>query len=244
MPHVPIFASPEFKGNVVGGLYGDVVEELDWGVGEVLAALKRHDLEKNTLVIFASDNGPFLSYGTHAGSAGPLREGKLTTFEGGVRVPCIVRWPGKVPAERVCDEPVMTIDLLPTLVQAARAPSCPKLPIDGKDVGPVLFGEPGAKSPHDGVLLLRRRRTARGAVRQVEAAPAARVPDGERPAGHRRQAGELRGKHEAGGDDRVRPARHRQPARLQGREDAAGAVRPDGGHRREGERGGRSTRTW
>jgi arylsulfatase len=148
MPHVPIHASPEFKGNSSAGLYGDVIEELDWGVGEVLAALKRYGLEKNTIVVFASDNGPFLSYGTHAGSAGPLREGKLTTFEGGVRVPGIVRWPGKVPAKRVCDTPVMTIDLLPTLCKMCGAGQ-PKLPIDGKDVSPILFGEPNAKSPHE-----------------------------------------------------------------------------------------------
>lgn len=148
MPHVPIFAAPEFKGNSLAGLYGDVVEELDWGVGEVLAALKRYDLEKNTLVLFFSDNGPFLSYGTHAGSAGPLREGKLTTFEGGVRVPCIARWPGRVPAKRVSDTPIMTIDLLPTLCKLASAEQ-PKLKIDGKDIAPVLFGETNAKCPHD-----------------------------------------------------------------------------------------------
>ncbi|MBN9117665.1 MAG: sulfatase [Planctomycetes bacterium] len=148
MPHVPIFASPGFKGNSPAGLYGDVIEELDGSVGEVLAALKRYDLDKNTLVLFASDNGPFLSYGTHAGSAGPLREGKLTTFEGGVRVPGVARWPGKVPAKRVCDEPLMTIDLLPTLCKLAGA-ELPELPIDGKDVGPVLFGGANARCPHD-----------------------------------------------------------------------------------------------
>ncbi|MBM3981718.1 MAG: sulfatase [Planctomycetes bacterium] len=148
MPHVPIFASADFKGKSAGGVYGDVVEELDWGVGEVLAALKKYDLEKNTLVLFLSDNGPFLSYGSHAGSAGPLREGKLTTYEGGVRVPCIARWPGKVPAKRVCDEPLMTIDLLPTLCKLAGA-DLPKLKIDGADIGPVLFNEPGAKCPHE-----------------------------------------------------------------------------------------------
>ena len=148
MPHVPIFASQDFKGKSSAGLYGDVIEELDSGIGEVLAALKKYNLEGNTLVVFASDNGPFLSYGTHAGSAGPLREGKLTTFEGGVRVPCIMRWPGKVPANRVCDTPVMTIDLLPTLTKLAGAGQ-PKLKIDGKDVSPILFGEEGAKSPHE-----------------------------------------------------------------------------------------------
>ncbi|MCI0702262.1 MAG: sulfatase [Planctomycetia bacterium] len=148
MPHVPIFASPDFKGKSSVGLYGDVVEELDWGVGEVLAALKQYNLEKNTLVIFLSDNGPFLSYGTHAGSAGPLREGKLTTFEGGVRVPGIARWPGKVPTKHVNDTPLMTIDLLPTLCKVAGAEQ-PKLKIDGKDIAPILFGEANAKSPHD-----------------------------------------------------------------------------------------------
>ncbi len=146
MPHVPIFASPEYKGKSFGGVYGDVVEELDWSVGEVLAALKKYDLEKNTLVLFLSDNGPFLSYGTHAGSAGPLREGKLTAFEGGVRVPCIARWPGKVPAKRTSDEPFMSIDLLPTFCKLSGAEN-PNLAIDGKDVLPLLLGEAGAKSP-------------------------------------------------------------------------------------------------
>ncbi len=146
MPHVPIFASPDFRNRSTGGLYGDVVEELDSGIGDVLAALRRYGVEGNTLVIFASDNGPFLSYGNHAGSAGRLREGKLTTWEGGVRVPGIAYWPGRVPAGRTCDEPLMTIDLLPTLVKLAGAKS-PTLPIDGKNVGPILFGEPGARSP-------------------------------------------------------------------------------------------------
>jgi arylsulfatase len=148
MPHVPIFASHKFKGNSSFGLYGDVIEELDSGIGEVLKALKQHGLEENTLVIFASDNGPFLSYGTHAGSSGPLREGKLTAYEGGVRVPAILRWPGKVPAGRVCDTPVMTIDLLPTIAKLVGG-EMPKLPIDGKDVAPILFGEKNAQSPHE-----------------------------------------------------------------------------------------------
>ncbi len=148
MPHVPIFASEAFRGKSNAGLYGDVIEELDTGIGDVLAALKRYNLETKTLVIFLSDNGPFLSYGTHAGSAGPLREGKLTTFEGGVRVPCVMRWPGKIPAQRVCDEPLMTIDLLPTLCQLTGAP-LPRRTIDGKDISPVLFGEKNARTPHD-----------------------------------------------------------------------------------------------
>jgi arylsulfatase len=148
MPHVPIFASEAFRGKSSVGLYGDVIEELDAGIGGVLAALKRYNLEKKTLVIFLSDNGPFLSYGTHAGSAGPLREGKLTTFEGGVRVPCVMRWPGKIPSQRVCHEPLMTIDLLPTLCRLTGAP-LPRQTIDGKDIAPVLFGEKDARTPHD-----------------------------------------------------------------------------------------------
>lgn len=148
MPHVPIFASESYKGRSKHGLYTDVVEELDAGVGEILATLRKDGLDDNTLVIFASDNGPFLSYGNHAGSARPLREGKLTTWDGGVRVPGIVRWPGKVPAGRVCDTPVMTIDLLPTLAKLCGG-ELSKNVIDGKDIGPILFGEAGAKSPQE-----------------------------------------------------------------------------------------------
>ena len=115
MPHVPIFASDKYRGRTARGLYGDVIEELDDSVGEVLATLKRLNLDERTLVIFTSDNGPFLSYGAHAGSAGPLREGKLTTFEGGVRVPCLMRWPGRIPVGRVCHELASTLDRYPTL---------------------------------------------------------------------------------------------------------------------------------
>lgn len=151
MPHVPIFASETFKGRSARGLYGDVVEELDWSVGQILAALKNLKLEDNTLVIFTSDNGPFLSYGEHAGSANPFREGKLTTFEGGVRTPCLMRWPAKIPAGRTCDEPVASIDLLPTIAKLSGA-ALPKKPIDGLDVWPILSGQPNAKSPHDALL--------------------------------------------------------------------------------------------
>lgn len=151
MPHVPIFVSEKFKGRSARGLYGDVVEELDWSIGEIVAAINRLQLEKNTLVIFTSDNGPFLSYGSHAGSAMPLREGKLTTFEGGVRTPCIMRWPNVIPAGRTCDEPVASIDLLPTLADLAGA-ELPKQQIDGLDVWPILSGKPDARSPHESLL--------------------------------------------------------------------------------------------
>jgi arylsulfatase A-like enzyme len=148
MPHVPIFASEKFLGRSRRGLYGDVIEEIDWSVGEILAAIRTHGLDEKTLVIFASDNGPFLSYGDHAGSAAPLREGKLTTFEGGVRTPCIMRWPGKIPAGRVCDDLISSIDLLPTIARLIGADP-PAKQIDGKDVWPLLSGREGATTPHE-----------------------------------------------------------------------------------------------
>jgi arylsulfatase A-like enzyme len=102
-------------------------------------------------VIFASDNGPWLSYGDHAGSAGPLREGKGTAFEGGVRVPFVARWPGRIPAGTVVREPAMTIDVLPTVARITGAP-LPERPIDGLDISPLLLGDAGARSPHEGLL--------------------------------------------------------------------------------------------
>ncbi len=137
MPHVPIHVSEAFRGRSARGLYGDVVEELDASVGDLMKALRDQNLERNTIVIFLSDNGPFLSYGTHAGSAGPLREGKLTAFEGGVRVPCLIRGPG-VPAG-VSRNPAATMDLLPTLARIAGA-ALPERRIDGIDLGPDFRG--------------------------------------------------------------------------------------------------------
>jgi len=151
MPHVPIFASDRFRGRSRQGLYGDVVEEIDDSVGQVAAALRRLGLERETLVFFASDNGPWLSYGDHAGSAGPLREGKGTAFEGGVRVPFVARWPGRIPAGTIVREPAMTIDVLPTIARLVGAPP-PDRPIDGLDISPLLLGEAGARSPHDALL--------------------------------------------------------------------------------------------
>jgi arylsulfatase len=144
MPHVPIFTSKRFRGTSGRGIYGDVVQELDWSVGEILAALAKHGLDETTVVIFASDNGPFLSYGEHAGSVGALRGGKLTTFEGGVRVPGIVRWPGHVPAGRVSDEFVTTMDLFVTFAKWIGGRQ-PNHTIDGIDVSDLLTGKPGAK---------------------------------------------------------------------------------------------------
>ncbi len=148
MPHVPIFASETYKGRSKRGLYGDVVEELDWSVGEILNTLDRLKLTENTLVIFATDNGPFLSYGAHAGSAGKLREGKLTTFEGGMRVPCLMRWPGQIPAGVTCTEVAATIDFVPTVAKLIGA-TLPTHRIDGLDIWPLMSGQADAKSPHD-----------------------------------------------------------------------------------------------
>ena len=149
MPHVPLFVSSKYKGKSIQGLYGDVIAEIDWSVGQVMAALRKHDLDKHTLVIFASDNGPWLSYGNHAGSTGPLRVGKGTTFDGGVRVPCLMRWPGKIPAGIVCREPVMTIDVLPTVAKLVGVELSSERTIDGLDIWPLMAGQPGARSPHD-----------------------------------------------------------------------------------------------
>ena len=151
MPHVPLFCSDEFAGRTERGLFGDVIEEIDASVGAVLAALERTGSADNTLVVFASDNGPWLSYGDHAGSSGPLREGKGTTFEGGVRVPCVMRLPGRIDAGSVCSEPVMTIDVFPT-VAAMIGAELPTHPIDGLDVRPLLFSEEGARSPHEALF--------------------------------------------------------------------------------------------
>jgi arylsulfatase A-like enzyme len=146
MPHVPLYAGTRFKNRSGRGVFTDVIEELDWSTGEIMKTLRRLDLERNTLVIFTSDNGPWLSYGDHAGSAGPFREGKGTSFEGGIRVPCIVRWPGHMPQGKVSGVPWMTIDLLPTLARLVDAP-LPSRPIDGRDVWPVISGQPGASHP-------------------------------------------------------------------------------------------------
>lgn len=147
MPHVPLFASARFRGHSRAGLYGDVIEELDWSVGQVVATLRRLGLERNTLVIFTSDNGPWQLYGDHAGAKGPFRGAKASAFEGGVRVPFIARWPGRISRGRVSDVPLMTIDLLPTLARLAEAP-LPERAIDGRDVWPLLCGTPGATNPH------------------------------------------------------------------------------------------------
>lgn len=149
MPHVPIFASKRFKGTSKLGLYGDVIQEIDWSVGQIVQTVNELKLARNTLIIFFSDNGPFLSYGEHAGHADPLREGKLTTFEGGFRSPCIMSWPGRVPEGTICSEMLSSMDLLPTVAKLVGT----KLPkdrrIDGRDAWPLISGVPKARTPHE-----------------------------------------------------------------------------------------------
>ena len=147
MVHVPLYVSDKFKGKSKAGLFGDVMMEIDWSVGQILETLRKHQLDKNTLVIFTSDNGPWLSYGDHAGSAGPLREGKGTMFDGGCRESALMWWPGTIPAGSECTTPAMTIDLLPTVAELIGA-RLPKHPIDGKSIVKLLKGTSDT-SPHE-----------------------------------------------------------------------------------------------
>ena len=151
MPHVPLAVSDKFKGKSEQGLYGDVMMELDWSVGEVLRTLEELGLERNTLVIFTSDNGPWIAYGNHAGSTGGLREAKATTFNGGLRVPLIARWKGTIPAGTVCERLASNIDLLPTFAQIAQAP-LPAHKIDGVSMLPLLE-DPDAAPVRDALCL-------------------------------------------------------------------------------------------
>ena len=146
-PHVPLFVSDKFKGKSEGGLYGDVIMEIDWSVGEIIKSLKSNGLEENTVVIFTSDNGPWLAYGNHAGSALPFSQGKGTAWEGGQREPFIIKYPEKLSPGRTIDTPVMAIDILPTIAEITGAP-LPELPIDGKSIWPVLTGD-STESPQE-----------------------------------------------------------------------------------------------
>ncbi len=138
-PHIPLFASDAFRGKSPRGLYGDVVEEIDWSVGEILKALREEKLDGQTLVVFTSDNGPWLIMKENGGSAGPLRDGKGSTFEGGMREPGIFWWPGRVKPGTV-SEMGSTLDLLPTFVRLAGGGVPADRPIDGVDLSPVLLG--------------------------------------------------------------------------------------------------------
>jgi len=147
MVHVPLGVSDRFRGKSRQGLFGDVMMEIDWSVGQVMETLKKEGLDSNTLVIFTSDNGPWLSFGNNAGSSGGLREGKMTTFEGGQREPALMRWPGVITPGTVCNKLSANIDILPTLAAITGA-SLPSRKIDGLSILPLLKGLPGA-NPRD-----------------------------------------------------------------------------------------------
>lgn len=147
MPHVPLAVGKKFEGKSGAGLYGDVMLEIDWSVGEILKALDETGVADNTLVVFTSDNGPWISYGNHAGKT-PYREAKGTGFDGGTRSACIMRLPGRIPSASTSGEMLCTIDLLPTVARLAEAP-LPHTPVDGRDVWDLVCGKPGAKNHHD-----------------------------------------------------------------------------------------------
>ena len=143
MPHVPLGVSDKFRGKSEQGMYGDVIMEIDWSVGEIVRTLEENGLSDNTLVIFTSDNGPWLNFGDHAGSTGGLREGKGTSFEGGQRVPCVMKWPGTIPAGTICNKLSSTIDFLPTFADILNT-DLPEQKIDGVSILELMKAEPGA----------------------------------------------------------------------------------------------------
>ena len=140
MGHIPLGVSDKFRGKSEQGLYGDVMMEIDWSVGEIIKSLEKNNLTDNTILIFTTDNGPWLNYGNHAGSAGGLREGKTTSWEGGQRVPFIIRWPGKTPEGTVCNKLACAIDLLPTLTSIIHGKLSDNK-IDGVDITSLWKGE-------------------------------------------------------------------------------------------------------
>lgn len=148
MPHTPLYASSDFKGRSERGLYGDVIEEIDFNVGRLLSELEKQNINKNTIVVYTSDNGPWLIKKEDGGSALPLFEGKMSTFEGGQRVPSIIKWPAKIPAGSVCKELVTAMDLLPTFARISGATLAENPIVDGKDIFEILKNTTGAISPH------------------------------------------------------------------------------------------------
>jgi arylsulfatase A len=153
MPHIPLYVSPEFKGKSKRGLYGDVVEEIDYNTGRILDVLKELKIDKNTIVIFSSDNGPWLTKGEEGGSALPLFEGKFTSFEGGLRVPFIIKWPNAIKAGTTCKELASTIDVLPTLAGITSA-KLPEMELDGKTILDLWKGNPKAVIPHENYFMI------------------------------------------------------------------------------------------
>jgi arylsulfatase A-like enzyme len=155
MPHVPLSAPERFRGQSEGGLYGDIVEALDWSCGRVFDTLREVGLDENTLVVFCSDNGPWTIKGDAAGSTGPLRGGKGQVFDGGIRVPCIARWPGHLPAGVTADGVASVMDWLPTFAGLANAAVPDDRVLDGRDLWPMLSGAPSALSPHEALFFFK-----------------------------------------------------------------------------------------
>ena len=150
MVHVPLQAGEPFKDQSANGILGDAIEELDESVGQIMATLQQLDLDDNTLVIFTSDNGPA------RGIATPLRGRKGSTYEGGVRVPTIVHWPGRIPAGSSSDEITSTMDLLPTLARLANSKAPTDRILDGHDIWPILSAAPNARTQHDAFYYYRK----------------------------------------------------------------------------------------
>jgi arylsulfatase A-like enzyme len=147
MPHVPLAVSDKFRNKSGAGLFGDVMEEIDWSIGEIMHTLETNGLDKNTIVIFTSDNGPWLTFGNHAGNTGGLREGKGTAWDGGLKEPMLMRWPGHIPAGSICNNLVAAMDILPTLATICGA-KIPEKKIDGVNISSLLTAQPGA-NPRD-----------------------------------------------------------------------------------------------
>jgi arylsulfatase A-like enzyme len=148
MVHVPLGVSEKFRGKSKQGFFGDVMMEVDWSIGEIMKALEKYGLENNTLIIFTSDNGPWLNFGNHAGTTGGLREGKGTSWEGGQRVPCIMRWPDVIPEGEICNKLASSIDILPTLAAITGA-ALPDKKIDGVNILPLMMGDKTASPRHE-----------------------------------------------------------------------------------------------
>ena len=141
MPHVPLYSGKDFQGKSKRGPYGDAIEEVDWSVGQIVKTLQENNLNSKTLILYTSDNGPWLNKKDHGGSALPLRDGKKSTWEGGPRVPTVISWPGHIPADKVCNKVASTMDVLPTFAKLAGA-KLPNYPLDGHDISQMIF------SPH------------------------------------------------------------------------------------------------
>ncbi|HWS00361.1 MAG TPA: sulfatase, partial [Prolixibacteraceae bacterium] len=160
MCHVPLAVSGKFKGKSQQGLFGDVIMEIDWSVGEIVKTLEKNGLTDNTLIVFTADNGPWLNFGNHAGSSGGLREGKGGSCEGGQRVPCIMKWPGHIKEGTICNKLASTIDLLPTFAEITNS-DLPKKKIDGVSILPLLLGDANA-NPRESFLYYYRKNSLEG----------------------------------------------------------------------------------